>query len=332
MTSKIWCRLSLASALTLSALLWLASGQAQAVEKSSEKSTENPKQNSTENSNPDPKENWRDLSVKRYLDDSHKVRFYEWETDNHSRASLIVMPLDNIKSELRPALNNPTSTTSQTVRQAGAIAGVNGGYFNLRGGLSASYITIDGKLVANPQNNDLLTGNPKLKPYLQAIFNRSELRILLGRKGKTTARIQRHNEPIPAGYTLKHALQAGPRLLPNITAKEEAFVRTDFDGTVTDSIGSLRTAARTAFGITPDGHGLILCISGPKQDEFSSGMTLAAVADLLAKLGCSEAINLDGGTSTTMVVKSDGKDDYTKVCGQQPETLVKSCLLIKETP
>jgi hypothetical protein len=275
---------------------------------------------------------WRGLPVKRYLDSAQTIRYCELESANHSKVFLLVVPLQKSEFELTPVVNNPNNSTSSAVQREGALAGVNGAYFNLKGGLSTSYVTINGQQICNPRENSLLTANPKLKPYLGAIFNRSELRILADKKGKLSARIQLHDEPVPVDWTLKHALQAGPRLLPELTAREEAFLRTDPDGAVTDSIGCLKTAARTAFGITADDHCLLLSVSGPKQDEFSSGMTLAEVADLLKKLGCINAINFDGGTSTTMVVKLDANQGYTMVCGREPETLVKSCLLLKKMP
>jgi hypothetical protein len=275
---------------------------------------------------------WRGLPVKCYLDSAQTIRYCELEAANHSKAFLLVVPLQNSKFELTPAVNNPNNRTSAAVQRESAVAGVNGAYFNLKGGLSASYVTINGRQICNPRENSLLAANPKLKPYLVAIFNRSELRILADKKGKISARIQLHDEPLPPGCTLKHALQAGPRLLPELTAREEAFLRTEPDGSLTDSIGVLKTAARTAFGITADDHCLLLSVSGPKQDEFSSGITLAEVAELLKNLGCVEAINFDGGTSTTMVVKLDPGEGCTMVCGREPETLVKSCLLLKKLP
>lgn len=42
-------------------------------------------------------------------------------------------------------------------------------------------------------------------------------------------------------------------------------------------------------------------------------------------LGCTEAINLDGGASTTMFAGT------TTVCGKKPETRVKSILLLEQT-
>ncbi|HBS48450.1 TPA: hypothetical protein DEO28_02190 [Candidatus Dependentiae bacterium] len=57
---------------------------------------------------------------------------------------------------------------------------------------------------------------------------------------------------------------------------------------------------RTAIGIKQNGHWVIVIVEG-RQLLFSIGMTLNALADLLVELGCVDAINLDGGGSSTLV-------------------------------
>ena len=59
---------------------------------------------------------------------------------------------------------------------------------------------------------------------------------------------------------------------------------------------------RTAVGIRADGR-LVLAVVDGRQPGLSVGMTIAELAGLMADLGCVEALNLDGGGSTTMVVK-----------------------------
>lgn len=280
-------------------------------------------------------EGWQSLPNVQYLDARHDIRYFQFTTEG-SAAHLIVFDPDRSRYTLLPAINNPGCPVSETVKREQAIAGVNAGYFNLKDGQSAGYITINGKQICDPHQNAALTGNIKLQPYLAQIFNRSELRLLINKNGRREMRIQPHNDPLPPGYILKHAIQAGPQLLPAITSKEEAFIRIDPDGTTTDAIGSGKTAARTAFGITKNGLALLLCIDGKKQDEFSSGITLQALGQLLKRLGCINAINFDGGTSSTMIIHSPKKTDpvcineYIIVCGKSPETKIKSVLLIKQ--
>src|SRR5262249_22260338 len=140
------------------------------------------------------------------------------------------------------------------------------------------------------------------------------------------------------GLRLLNSLQAGPQLLPTLRDREEAFVRVEPDGKESDSIGARRQAARTAFGITAEGYAMMLSATPTNQDSDSHGLTLVELSELLKNLGCTEAINLDGGASTTMFVRlrtaaSDSPIEATSgrvVCGRTPETKVKSVLLLQK--
>jgi len=63
-----------------------------------------------------------------------------------------------------------------------------------------------------------------------------------------------------------------------------------------------RTDPRSAVGIAKDGKELVmLVVDGGRPDE-AVGFTLAQMADEMMRMGCSEAIGLDGGGSSTMVL------------------------------
>jgi hypothetical protein len=57
---------------------------------------------------------------------------------------------------------------------------------------------------------------------------------------------------------------------------------------------------RTMVGITPGGEVLLVTVDG-RQPGHSAGLSLVEAADLLRGLGAVDAINLDGGGSTTFV-------------------------------
>jgi exopolysaccharide biosynthesis protein len=59
---------------------------------------------------------------------------------------------------------------------------------------------------------------------------------------------------------------------------------------------------RTGVGINANGKRLLLVVVDGRQAPYSDGMSLRELADLMRALGAREAINLDGGGSTTMVV------------------------------
>ena len=59
---------------------------------------------------------------------------------------------------------------------------------------------------------------------------------------------------------------------------------------------------RTAVGIRDNGDWVFVVVDGRFQGVFG-GMTMKELADLMLELGCIEALNLDGGGSSTMVVE-----------------------------
>ncbi|MGH2808223.1 MAG: phosphodiester glycosidase family protein [Actinomycetota bacterium] len=58
---------------------------------------------------------------------------------------------------------------------------------------------------------------------------------------------------------------------------------------------------RTGVGVTANGTVLLVTVDG-RRPGYSRGMTLREFADLFRYLGATDALNLDGGGSTTMVV------------------------------
>lgn len=287
-----------------------------------------------------PSGRWHDLTSPQNIWPCPGAIYYSFNMDSGSRAHLIVVDVKSGKWQIRPALaTTNTAPTSTIATQNNASAAINGAYFNLKGdiGASASYVVIDGVTVGDPHKNKSLVGNQKLQSYLPQIMNRSEVRFLENAQGRPTIQIAQHNEPSPSGAKLVHLMQAGPRLLPALDAEGEAFVRTNPDGTVFDAISARKEAARTAFGITPDGYAMMLTVAGKGQDPESSGISLEDLASLMKDLGCSEAINLDGGASSTMYARlsargvspADNPTPGSVVCGKNPETTVKSILILE---
>ncbi len=67
---------------------------------------------------------------------------------------------------------------------------------------------------------------------------------------------------------------------------------------------------RTAVGITKDGDIMLYTIDG-RQAGYSYGVKLSTLAERMRELGCVEAINLDGGGSTTIVGRLPGDSGLT---------------------
>jgi hypothetical protein len=77
-----------------------------------------------------------------------------------------------------------------------------------------------------------------------------------------------------------------------------------------DSAGAASFAAarhpRTAVGLARGGRRLLLVTVDGRQRPYSDGMTLRELATLMLALGARDALNLDGGGSTTMLYKPAG--------------------------
>ncbi len=80
-------------------------------------------------------------------------------------------------------------------------------------------------------------------------------------------------------------------------------------GVVTQGL-SAGAHPRSAVGITNDGSIMLYTIDG-RQTGHSYGVQLTTLAQRMKELGCVEAINLDGGGSTTIVAKLPGDSGLT---------------------
>lgn len=106
-------------------------------------------------------------------------------------------------------------------------------------------------------------------------------------------------ETFPTGGTVWNATSAiggSPVLIKNnniqITDAEELI-----------SINNTTSRPRSAIGYLSNGIVLILAVEGDNAPNYP-GINLADLASLLKTLGCVEALNLDGGGSTSLVVNN----------------------------
>ena len=89
-------------------------------------------------------------------------------------------------------------------------------------------------------------------------------------------------------------MHAGPILISdgkiNITSEEEVFFNTPVDG----------VQPRSAIGYRTNGDIVIMVVDGRQVD--SRGVYLQELAILMLQFNCHEALNLDGGGSSTLII------------------------------
>lgn len=153
-------------------------------------------------------------------------------------------------------------------------------------------------------------------------------------------------EPVPAGETVLLARGTAAAELATLTVGGSAEVTVGTSADVDLAVGGSQrlvadgvltdvdevTAGRTAIGVSRDGSRLwVVSIDGRQGD--SHGMTIQELARLMVDLGAHNAINLDGGGSTTLVARPAGTTDLA-VIGRPSdgsERLVSNALVFRST-
>ncbi len=210
-----------------------------------------------------------------------------------------------------------------------AIAVINGGYFDPQNQKTTSYLIKEGKIVADPRTNERLIDNPDLTPYLGKILNRAEFRrYLCGEDIRYD--ITFHNVAPPNGCQLQDALGGGPSLLPQDTSVEEGFVAYSNGEIIRNAIGTTSPNARSAVGITDDGDIVLAMVEQKVSSAGSTGLSLPQLADFLSTLGVTKAMNLDGGSSSSLYYQ--GETVYGKLDkeGNKVQRPIKSVLLVQK--
>ncbi|MFM7574764.1 MAG: phosphodiester glycosidase family protein [Snowella sp.] len=264
------------------------------------------------------------LSVKPSPEALPLYRVYELP---HSRVHTLRIPVQG-NFEVTVAVSPNLRTVAEFAATNQEIAALNGGFFDAQNEKTTAYLTQNSQIVGNPQENERLTQNPKLKPYLSQIFNRSEFRRYQCGTVNRYA-IALHDAPIPPNCELKDALGGGPRLLLTITATEEGFWAENQGKVIRDAIALKQRNARTAIGIMPSGDLFWVMAAQKKELGQNSGLSLAELADFMRSQGIQEVLNLDGGSSSGMYYQ--GKIFLGKLTakGEPVVRSVKSVLVLR---
>jgi hypothetical protein len=82
------------------------------------------------------------------------------------------------------------------------------------------------------------------------------------------------------------------------------------DGTPPAGLDGVVLAGRTAAGVSRSGRHLYLVVVDGRS-AVSTGMTLTGLSDLLGQVGADDAMNLDGGGSSTFALRAPGEPAVT---------------------
>lgn len=172
-------------------------------------------------------------------------------------------------------------------RRREAFAAINGSFFDMDKGNPVCYLRIDGQLLGEntPQKNDSVNR----KYYQYATLTLGPTRLWVPDSNRMWENILSNGDIMTAGPML---LRKG-RYVPQ--RDDRTFVT--------------KRHNRTALGLRPDGTTVLLVADGRFKDK-AEGLTLPELERVMRWLGCTEAINLDGGGSSTMYIKDKGVVNY----------------------
>lgn len=172
--------------------------------------------------------------------------------------------------------------TVDYVRDQQAQLGINLNYFSpvAAAGTPADLLGVsmsDGDLYSPPDPENFRP-YPEHAPYVHAVITRGH-DVLLGLSN------DQFNTMLQSGVEAEQGFAAGPMILN--------------DGHFTGA--KFGRHPRTAIGLTEDGRTMVLMTVDGRR-EYTDGVTLEELAALMKQYGCVQAMNLDGGGSSSMVI------------------------------
>jgi len=256
------------------------------------------------------------VAVQKYIDpgkmimvSEEPIQYFQIKSDtifdsNQTANILIMQKLHSQKYRIAFGYDESSLLTTSSIASSNhAIAAINGGFFNMDIGGSVSYFEVDDKVINETQPPGLKWGISD--SIRNGAIVLSEDRILTIESAKTDpyyASSHGESAVLITGPLL--LLDGIKRPLPNIKFSKNRHPRTCVCET------------RRAY--------LFIAIDG--RQENAEGMTLSEVQNFLLGLGCKNAINLDGGGSTTMWMRDQGViNSPSDKAGERP---VSNALLI----
>jgi exopolysaccharide biosynthesis protein len=187
-----------------------------------------------------------------------------------------------------------------------ALAAINGSFFNVDSGGSVTYLEINDSVISKTKASLVKWAKPK-RLIDGVVILTKDSKILI--QSAEPDSFYEHSKQEAA------VMISGPLLLCN---SEKVFLpEMDF---------VLKRHPRT-FLCTYNGSIIFITVDG--RSEEGDGMTLIEAQDYLQKLGCDDAINLDGGGSTTMWINDKGVVNHpSDKTGERP--VANALLIVKK--
>lgn len=243
--------------------------------------------------------NWTDHTISSAV----TWKYHHFDTLFNSRQSITVLDvdLDRVKTQIE-YLDSGFFKTSTRAQEVNALAAINGSFFNTKRGGSVVFFQNDGIVVTR--------SNDAPRAY------RDNAGFAIDKSGKVSI-IKKPESGWKLLREYSTVLSSGPLLVfdrDTVAQVQEKF--------------NTNRHPRTAVGLTKNNHLIAAVVDGRSSEAY--GMTIHELAMVMQALGCTVAMNLDGGGSSTAWVREAGVVNFpsdNKKFDHEGERRVANCVV-----
>ncbi len=222
-----------------------------------------------------------------------------------STQAIYIADIDTAASDFEFGVAVPDTLmyTSAIAESEKSLAAINGTFFNMKEGYNVHYVRVDDSVIA-------VTDEKEFGIRATGVFTAD---------GETTDIVSWGPErEDAAGTDAEDAIVSGP-LLTNDDADKELAANSF----------NMTRHPRSLVGATHDGHILFIVVDG-RQPGYADGMSLFELRALARSLGCTDALNLDGGGSSTLYIKGQGDVGVVNRPSGKTERPVPSIIFVRK--
>jgi exopolysaccharide biosynthesis protein len=217
--------------------------------------------------------------------------------------AIYVLKIDPDKADFEFCVGVPGGRvlTSTFADSCGAVAAINGTFFNMAEGYNTHFISIKDSIVSSTADGEF---NSRATGVFCATGEEVEITYWTRDKEKDGAAED------------DYAMVSGPLLMAD-----------NIDITLADIPFNTARHPRSFVAVTAKGDILLVAVDG-RQPGYADGMNLFELRELAHILGCVDVLNLDGGGSTTLFVSGQGQTGVVNKPSGGVERAVASMLYV----
>lgn len=217
---------------------------------------------------------------------------YEYYSSGYF-TSIHVLTIDPKEHSIIPVKANGRETVTALAERYGALAGLNGGFWQLDGS-PAGILKINNRWYGTP-----------IKPRGAIGWSLEGQKVIMDRVLTNCSLVSCPDDEIEVvpqstlaedWKDLEHIVGGTPLLVADGNLIE------DYSSEQTLESFLIKNHPRTAVGIKGTGEWVFVVVDG-RFFGFLGGMPIKELAEFMLEMGCTNALNLDGGGSSTMVLE-----------------------------